>query len=106
MIFRRVLLSFFHGIAEKVPVISPMKNKLTESEISALVSANENGQINIPCGSACGIETFRKNLINLEKMGFVRRKIGTAFYRPFQLTETGKTLKSEVLDSVSASAKI
>ena len=83
-----------------------MKHKLTDSETSALISANEEGQINIPCGSACDIEAFRKTLINLEKMGFVSRKVGTAFYRPFHLTETGKTLKSEVLDSLPVLSKI
>jgi hypothetical protein len=76
-----------------------MKYNITEREILALISADGIGQINIPDGSACEIDAFLNNLIDLENMGFVSRKIGTAFYRPFRLTEKGRLLKAKLLES-------
>ena len=78
-----------------------MRNEPTESETSALLSANEEGQISIPCGSACEIDFFLKTLVRLEKMGFVSRKTGAAFYRPFQLTEKGLAVKAAALSKLS-----
>ena len=74
-----------------------MDIKLNESEITALLSANETGQIDFPCGSAMEIEAHLRMLLRLEKAGFVSRSGGKAFYRPFMLTPQGLSLKSELI---------
>jgi len=74
-----------------------MKRKLNELDVAALLSANEEGQINIPCGSATEIEAFHRSLLRLENAGYVSRSDGKMFYRPFVLTGDGKSLKAEFL---------
>lgn len=74
-----------------------MNPKLNELEVSALLAANETGQIDFPCGSAMEIEDYLHALLRLEKLGFVSRSPGKAFYRPFTLTATGHSKKAELI---------
>ena len=67
---------------------------LRDFELSVLLSADEDGRINIPCGSASEIEEFRLTLLRLEKKGLVSRCEGVAFYRPFILTTSGVSARS------------
>jgi hypothetical protein len=74
-----------------------METTLTESEMSALLSSNESGEIIIPCGSAMEIEARLETLLCLEEAGFASRNEGRKFYRPFVLTPKGKSLRAELL---------
>jgi hypothetical protein len=72
---------------------------LNNAETAALLAANESGQIVIPPGSAMEIESLLKVLLRLEKAGLVRRNDGSAFYRPFALTEQGIAVKKHLSES-------
>ena len=74
-----------------------MERKLKALEISVLVSADEAGQVAIPCGSATEIQDWLDALLRLERAGCVSRVPGNAYYRPFALTAEGRALKSELL---------
>jgi len=69
---------------------------LDEAETAILCSANEQGQIDIPCGSAMEIDRFLATLVGLEKIGFVARIPDGRFYCPFKLTEKGVAFKTTV----------
>ncbi len=75
----------------------PMESTLDESIVKALLSANETGRIDLPAGSALKKDAFVEKLKLLQKMGFVVREKGTAFYRPYQLTEKGANLRRVLL---------
>jgi len=70
-----------------------MQKQYSESVVSALLSADENGVIRIPPGSACEIEDLTKGLMELEKMVYLTRVEGVGYFRPFVLTKEGATLK-------------
>ncbi|MGB8355308.1 MAG: hypothetical protein WCD79_15530 [Chthoniobacteraceae bacterium] len=71
-----------------------MEANYAEFVVSAVLGADEKGEIKIPNGSGWETEHLIKNLTELETMGFVSRQEGSAPLRPFQLTNQGKTLKA------------
>jgi len=73
--------------------------------IETLLSADATGLIEIPPGSACEIEDITNDLMALEKMGFLTRPIGSAYYRPFQLTEKGAKLKSTLVKAETVTSQ-
>jgi hypothetical protein len=80
-----------------------MADRLNESDFALLCSADEKGEIEIPCGSATEIEETLRALLCLENAGFVNRKEGSKHYRPFMLTEQGKiALKNQTCIAASS----
>jgi len=81
-----------------------MESTLNERIVRALLSANEAGRIELPAGSALKKDAFMENLKLLQRMGFVTREKGTAFYRPYRLTEKGANLRYVLLKAEQVSA--
>ena len=81
-----------------------MQKQYSESVISALLSADGNGEIRIPPGSPSEIEDLTAHLMELETMGFFTRAEGVGYYRPFILTEHGEKLRSFLAKSENLSA--
>ncbi|MGB8355309.1 MAG: hypothetical protein WCD79_15535 [Chthoniobacteraceae bacterium] len=71
-----------------------MEDYISPSLVAVLLSADPTGLIKIPPGTACEIEDITSQLLVLETVGFLIRPAGTAYNRPFRLTERGAKLKS------------
>lgn len=73
--------------------------KLRDEEVQALLDSDGTGRIAIPCGSGSEIEAYLHMLLRMKKAGIVTRCSGTAFYRPFVLTQLGQFLKVKFQNS-------
>ncbi len=75
-------------------------------ERAILLSADKEGRISIPPGTAMHIDVYVTILCRLQATGVVNRDAKAPYYSPFSLTEKGKALRlamQQAAESTSAS---
>lgn len=71
--------------------------KSQEFDDNVIRSAEKTGAIIIPAGTAEEIESWRRAIARLEKLGYVSRITATSYYGPVYLTESGKAFRDGLL---------